>query len=734
MNHRTPLSGAAMTLAAIAIASGAGAEELEPVVITAIRTTPLEATVSVDKTGTPIQDVPRSIQVVPRDLIDAQGATRLRDTLSNVSGLSQGGQFAFGFYDRFVIRGLNASFLNDGLPDGTSDLGGYVHSLTGVERVEILKGPGSALYGSAQPGGTINLVHFRPSHTPSLSLSEQYGSHATTTTDASLSGPTPIAHLDARLDGEYQRSDGFRDQRSETAEVYGTLGFHPTSHDVLLRFEYHHLENRPDAIGLPFSPPSGTGLPLNVPATNRYYTPFAFADQDIKRTFLSDAWRLNDQLVVHLRTAYSERDVDLARNAGGRLTAAGATFSLTGRQLRAQTDHIHDFVAQAEPTWTFSTGTIAHTLVTGAEVRQIGSRTVRSTADLPNIADIYNPVIPETSLAALTFRCDATHSCNSAELIARFHGLYAIDQIDLSDRLKLRLSARENWFRTSAEGLAVIPSNPGSQHPCVPAQVNPCPFVPGQPVEWSDQSFSWDAGAVYFLTDGVSVFGGYANTVYPIFNTEEPQSVGQLPETGTQPEVGLRVRHGSWLSLSSTLYQTTRKNVFTLLLVPNPSGPGNIDVAQVFSYRIKGWETDLNLRPTSHWNVIANLAFQDSSITDYPQTPAFVGNRVPSVPSMLANLWTSYDIAVPHPIDQLQFALGGRYRNLEYPDAGQTRQLPGATLYDLTVAVPNKRWTLRAGVQNLFDRAHYTHSAGTGTGAVPGDGRTYFLGLAVKPF
>lgn len=182
-------------------------------------------------------DVPRSMQVVPRSLIDEQGATQLKDVLSNVSGVTQGGQFAFGFFDRVIIRGLNASYLNDGLPDGTSDLTGYVHSLTGVERVEILKGPGSALYGSTEPGGTINLVHFQPSDTPSAAISEQYDSYDTTTTSLSLNGPTGITNLDGRIDGEYQHSNGFRGTANETGEIYGSLDFHPTNHDVLFRYE-----------------------------------------------------------------------------------------------------------------------------------------------------------------------------------------------------------------------------------------------------------------------------------------------------------------------------------------------------------------------------------------------------------------------------------------------------------------------------------------------------------------
>ncbi|MBU3078238.1 TonB-dependent receptor [Sphingomonas quercus] len=699
------------------------------ITVTAPSTTPFDQAPSLDKAGATLFDNPRSIQVMPRELLDQQGATQLRDTLRNVSGLVQGGQFSFGFYDRFVSRGLNVTFLNDGLPDTTSDLGGYVHALTGVERVEVLKGPGSALFGTTAPGGTINLVHYRPDDTLSAGGSIQYGSFDTITASASLNAPLSDG-LAARVDGQFQHSDGLRGARNKTGEVYGSLGFHPEGHDILARLEYHRIEVRPDSIGLPFTPPTGTGLPADVDRDNRYYTPFAYADQTIKRAFLSDAWSLSDALTLNLRGAYTDRDVDLARNAGGRLTASAGTFSLTGRQLRQQADRVHDLVLQAEPTWKFTAGSMPVTLLAGFEYRNISARTRRATADLPSIADIYNPVTPETSLSGLTFLCNSSHSCNDADVDGRFYGLYGTAQIDVTERLKLRLSGREDWFKTSAEGRSVIPTNPGSEHPCSPPQATTCPFVPGQPVIRKDDRFEWDVGAVYQLADAFALFGGYSSNSYPIFNTEEPQSIGQVPEKGTQIEAGLRVRQGNWLSLSSSLFRTTRRNVYTILLDPTTG----LDVSQVFSYRVKGWETDLTLRPVPAWNIIANFTLQDPVLMDYPQNPGQIGNRVPSVPKRIGNIWTSYDLALPDETGTLQLAAGLRYRSAYFGDTGETRVLPGATMVDLSAAWLRGPWTLRAGVSNIGDKRNYSYAAGVGSGAIPGLGRTFFVSLGVKAF
>ncbi len=701
--------------------------------LSAISTTPFDLPASLDKTGTAIGNVPRSIQIVPHELFEAQGATMLGDTLRNVSGASLGGQYAFGFYDRFTIRGLDANSLVDGLPDSTSDLTGIPHTLTGVERVEVLKGPGSALYGSSESGGTINLVHYLPSNVPSASISEQIGSFGTTTTDISATGPTTIANLDWRVDARYQSSDGFRGQSSQIAEILPTLRWRPPDHDFILRFEYSLLDLTPDASGIPFSPPKGTGLPLAVPISYTYYTPFAKGDQDIAKVFASDAWTVSDLLVVNTRTSFMNREVDILRNAGGSVTLVGDEYSLTNRQLREQNDDVNDFIFQFEPTWHFLIGNVKNVLITGADARWVDVESVRETANLPNIANIYAPVVPEQSLSQLVFECAAGNSCYNDHLWAHYYGAYAIDQMDLTEAWKVRLSARQNWFTTAGEANTASPANPGNVYPC-PSIPTGCPLVPGVPVMRTDTPFSWEAGTVYYLRSDFSIFAGYSDSYYPIFNTEEPQTIAQAPEHGTQYEAGLRYQWPSVLTLATAVYQGTRQNVFILNTVPNPNGPGNIDEAAFFAYRVTGWETDLTARPTDRWTINANFTLQNPKITDYPSTPADVGNFVPSVPSVLANAWITYalPLPLPQPFGPVKASFGVRYRNVEYADVGETRVVPGAPIYDAALEETIKNVTWRLGVNNIFDRPYYVYAAGTGGGAFPGPGLTAYTRVSAK--
>ena len=132
----------------------------QPVAVVIAET--LEQAPTVGKTGTILEDIPQSISVISHELSDLQGDLELRDTVRNASGVIQGGTDGFGFADRFQIRGLEARIYNDGFSDG-DERNGIPHSLNGVERVEVLEGPGSSLFGSGPPGGTINLVHYTPS-------------------------------------------------------------------------------------------------------------------------------------------------------------------------------------------------------------------------------------------------------------------------------------------------------------------------------------------------------------------------------------------------------------------------------------------------------------------------------------------------------------------------------------------------------------------------------------------
>ncbi len=278
---------------------------------------PSQQVPALGKTGTKLADLPMSVQVIPREVLSEQGATTLSQSVTNASGINVGGQDTLGYFDHFLIRGLNAQIYNDGFSDG-DQLGGISHSLNGVKRIEILEGPGSALFGSGPPGGTINVTHYEPSstlHEPSSTLrygdSLQVGSFGTVTNSFFVTGPSSVKGLDYKVDGTFSRSDGFRDLASKDYEIRPEFRWNLGNHTVDFAVDVRHIEQTPNSYGLIYF----NGTPIkNVPIDAKYSTPFAFANSDYVRSTLSDKWDVTDYLTVNNRLSYLYRSLDAERN------------------------------------------------------------------------------------------------------------------------------------------------------------------------------------------------------------------------------------------------------------------------------------------------------------------------------------------------------------------------------------------------------------------------------------
>lgn len=371
--------------------------------------------VGVSKTGTALKDLPASVQVIPRALMTGQGATMLRQGVSNASGVNVGGQDTKGYYDHFLIRGLNAQIYNDGFSDGDL-LGGISHSLNGVERIEVLEGPGSALFGSGPPGGTINIVHYTPSADFHFGGNVQAGSFGTIGGSGYVTGPTGISGLNYRVDATVSRSDGFRDLASRDEEIRPAFEWKLDNHKINFSIDARDIHETPDSYGLIYF----HGSPItNVPIDAKYSTPFAFVRGNYVRPTLTDEWKVNDFLSINNCFSYLHRSLDVLGNGDSTSTKVSGD-EVVGRQLRQQDDSDNSFDYQLEPVWRFGTGSVKHTLLTGFEYQHQTIDTERTTADLPNIPNAFAPVPPETSLAGLTFLCDARHSCDNDHLLANY--------------------------------------------------------------------------------------------------------------------------------------------------------------------------------------------------------------------------------------------------------------------------------------------------------------------------
>lgn len=649
----------------------------------------LQQVPALGKTGTKLEDLPQSVVLVPGTLVSEQGGTSVRSAIRDVSSVNEGGSSSYGFFDRFLIRGLDARIYSDSFPDGDQS-DGFPHSLNGVERIEVLKGPGSALFGSTTPGGSINIVHFTPSSVPGYGVGVQVGSFGSISNTLYATGPTSVPGLNYRVDGLLAHSDGFRSLESANYEVRPVLSWAANDHLVTLAVDIRHIERTPDSYGLIYF----NGAPINMPRDTKYSTPFSQGDQDIQRVTLTDTWKVSDFLTVNNRFSFLHRNVDILRNSGG--TVTGTT--LTNRQLREQTDHDDDFTYQFEPVWKFKTGTIGHTLLTGVQVEWQQIDDNRATANLSPIANVFAPVIPETSTAGLTFLRDASHSGMVDTLRATYLGAYVTDQIDVTDQLKLRLSGRKDWWHEELTPQVFVPGRIDTDT----GQL----FQPGVTQSRIDTPLSWSAGALYKILPGLAPFVGVSRSFLTNFNSEATQAGVFAPESGLQYEAGVKISAaGGRIVLTTAAFDVQRDNVFSENTVTG--------VVTFNAQRTKGVDTDLQVQMTPKWKITANVVAQEGALTEVPSAPTQVGNRPVGVPAHIYNVWSTYDFAIGH-LDGFRLGAGLSYTDKTYGNTANTVWIPSAEVVDAMFGYFQPKWDMQVGVKNITDVTYFTTALSAG--------------------
>src|ERR1700754_1005436 len=662
---------------------------------------------SLAKPDTALKDLPASVQVIPRALLSEQGATMLRDAVSNASGINTGGQDSKGYFDHFLIRGLNAQIYSDGFSDG-DQLSGLSHSLNGVERIEILEGPGSALFGSGPPGGTINIVHFAPASTLHYGGSIRARSYSALTGSAYITGPTGVNGLDYRIDATASHTDGFRNLSGRDREVRPAFRWQWGDHVTDLAFDLRNIHETPDSYGLIYF----NGTPIRGVSRNaKYSSLFATARSDFFRTTLSDQWTVSDFLTINNRFSYLHRTLDAIVNGDSASTKV-VNGEVVTRQLRDQDDKDRSIDYQFEPVWKFATGPLQHTLLTGFEYQQQKLSSNRVTADLPNIPDAFSPVPPETSIASVMFLCDAKHSCDDDRLGARYYSVYATDQIDVTDALKVRAGVRQDVWNTALTPLITVPGRFGT---------DARPLLAGVKDSRNDAPFSWNLGALYKVLSWMSPYVGVSRSHLTNFNSENTQNGVGAPESALQYEAGIKF---AWLDdrvvLNTAAFDVRRNHVATAVTLDG------VETVVFDSQKTRGEEISADLAVTDQWHLLANATHQDAFITNNPQGITSVGHRPQGAPDRLANVWTTYRFRVGG-LSGFRVGAGVNYQDKSYSDITNASSIPSFAVVNMLVGYDAGLWGVDVNVHNVTDRRYFT--AANGAGAYLGEPRSAFVTL-----
>jgi iron complex outermembrane receptor protein len=685
---------------------------------------PLQQAPSLGKTGTKLADIPASVQIVPRTVVTEQGGTLLRDAIWNASGINSGGQDSLGYFDHFLIRGLNAQVFTDRFNDG-DQLGGLVHSLNGVKQIEILEGPGSALFGSGAPGGTINIVHYDPSPVFHWGASTQVNSFGGVTNNEYVTGPTSITGLNYRIDATVAGGGAFRDLNSKDYEIRPEFQWHVNDHTLTFALDARHIEQTPDSYGLIYF----GGQPISgVPNTAKYSTPFVFARQDVLRPTFTDQWDVTDFLTINNRLSYTHREIDAMRNndsmtainsaSGTHLqTNPDGTISLAGRQLRYQNDSDNYLDYQLEPVWKFYTGGVHHTLLTGFEYQRQDMSTFRETADLFPIANVFAPTPAELSTAQMKtgFLCDKSHSCDNDHLMANYYGLYATDQMDLTDKWKLRMGVRQDWFDTELNPLITVPGA---------FTLTNVPIVAGVQQSHNEQPLSWNVGTLYHVTNWMAPYIGASQSYLANFNSENVQNGIGAPESARQYEAGIRFTFlNERIVFNTAVFNTSRDDVATLF-TPSTGPSAGVQIVTFDSQLTNGEEASLIAKITDQWSILANATHQEAVVTIAPNAPATIGNIPQGVPANMANVWTTYKFAIGG-ISGFQAGIGANYRDRTWSDTTNVNSVPGFVIGNLMVGWEDPNWGVALNVKNFTNKLYFV--AANGAGGFVGEGLGAYL-------
>jgi catecholate siderophore receptor len=647
------------------------------------------AIVTATKTPTPLRDVPQSVTVVTKDLIQDQLMMSVGDVMRYVPGVSvhQGENNR----DQIIVRGNSSSadFYIDGVRDDVQ----YYRDLYNVERIEALKGPNAMIFGRGGAGGVVNRVMKSAGFQPLGEFSLQGGmyGHKRVTADFNRALNGKVAF---RANGMFEDSGSFRHgvtlhRKSITPTVTLTPSGQTT---ITARYEFLD-DSRVADRGIT----SYRGRPATVADDTFYGDP---NQSDVQATV-----NLASGLIEHRRGAMTIRNHTLVAGydrfyqnfVPGAVTPDMSQVTLTSYNNATQRTNVFN---QTDVTYVATTGTVRHTLLAGAEFGLQGTNNFRQTGFFNNTAtSVLVPFSAPTIRTPVTFRQSATDADN--HLDTRVAAAYVQDQAELFSHLQIVGGLRFDRF-----DLTYHNNRSGDELQRVDGLISPRVGVVVKPVE------------------PMSIYSSYSVSYLPSsgdqFSSLTAITEQVKPEKMTNYEVGATWEFGTGVSLQTAVYRLDRTNTRST----DPNDPTRI--VQTGSQRTDGLELGLNGSLMPAWKIAGGYAYQDAVVTS-ATTVAVAGASVAQVPHHSFSLWNYYQVT-----PKLAGGLGLLHRSDVFAMIDNTVTLDGYTRADAAVYFsPNGAWRVQANVENLFGMRYYTN-ADSNTNISPGSPRTLRVALTTR--
>lgn len=646
------------------------------------------------KTDTPLLETAQSISVINRDMMDMLGAKNSAEALRYSAGVTVGGYGVDSRVDEIAVRGFRTgSFANnlylDGLrPPGSSSgatasaaqFDGY-----GLERVEVLRGPSSVLYGQIAPGGLVNATSKRPTDYARGEIGVSTDNYGLARLNADISGP-----LDEEGKWLYRVvGTGYHTETQVDHIDLNRVMFAPSltwrpSANTSLTVLANYQQDRGGAT-YQFLPSHGTYYATQYGrfGSERFLGEPDFSAYDRTQYAIGYLFShaLSDRVKINQGLRYMRVDTDNSSVARqGDLQADGRTLRRTASisQIRSEGFTVDNNVEVG-----FRLGETDHTLLTGLDYRTQTIR-VQQVSGTVGALDVFNPVYGSAVNIGTPV---PTRRSDSDQM-----GLYAQDQIRWG-QWTATMGLRHDWSHDNALVRAT-----------------------GASTRYADEATTWRAGVVYLFDNGIAPYASYATSFEPVNGVGyggEPFK----PTEGKQAEIGIKYQPpGSRSLVTLSAYEIRQQNITTPDPDPTHLCDGSLCQVQTGEGRVRGIELEGNLALTDNLTMVASTTLMNSKVTQSNSTD--LGKELPRVPRRSTNVWLDYrfDHAV---LPGVSVGLGLRHTSSSYGDSanafrtGAINLVDAAIRYDMASLNPAlKGMKLSLNATNLGDKEYLASCSG----------------------
>lgn len=611
-----------------------------------------------------LKDVPQIVNVVPKQVLREQTVTSMQGALQNVAGLSF--SVGDGQRDQVMIRGFSA--ITDNYVDGIRDDALYFRDMSNVERIEVLKGPASVLYGRGSAGGLVNKINKKPMDESLREVSLIGGTTGQRRAEVDVNEKV-AENVKFRLTGAVEDSDGYRDQAFlKRQAVAPSLQWDISDKTkLLIQADYLH-DNRLADQGFPTDPITGKPVKTN-PKT--FYGALngkevGDVDTEISSQTISLDHEFNDNLKYHGAVRHYNYSLDRQYSVDSHQKLPADQIQLTQNKRLRNEDGVY---VQQELSSLFNTGFLKHNTLIGAEYsKQHKDELVWSKAR--QITNIFNPELEnwaplDTSVAA------ETNNSNTFEN----YGIYLQDLMTVTDQLKVLVGLRY-------DNLSQDRNNK----------------VKSQILNRTDNTYSPRIGVVYQPVSNISLYTSYNRSFQPLADSFVLyKNSDDLSPTKTENiEVGAKWDVNDQLNVTLALFEMSQTNIQN----QDPNDPKGLSAILAGEQKTKGVELSLTGQLTDQLSVLAGYSYMDGKIEK--SAIGLTGNHSALTPNNTVNLWLKYQLN-----DHWYAAVGGRGESSRFSAPDNKNVLPGYAVVNAAVGYQSEHYDVNLNLNNLFDRDYF---------------------------